>query len=128
MVYANKMSGHIQTKFDREINAFIVSMPEFITLEALKAWNREFLTLLCDRTGSEKAALLLDTNRHAFESAACLKLLRDLLANHRQISTNISRVAFVQPGQYREPGIVSPVEAYFSQFREAYNWLKQSSG
>ena len=119
------MAEHIEMKFDSEINAFIVSMPELITHSALKIWNKEFLKLLCERASNEKAALLLDTNKHDFESIECLKLLRELLSNERQVRESISKVAFVQPRQYREPEIISPVEAYFSQFEEAHNWIRQ---
>lgn len=67
---------------------------------------------------------MLDTNRHHFESIACLKLLRDGLGD-AQISNRVLRLAAVQPTQYREPGVVGPNEAYFSDIDDAYTWLRE---
>lgn len=116
----------IESKFDDEIDAFIIRMPENITLSALEIWQNEFLALLHERAENEKVSILLDTNKHEFESIECLKLLRNLLVDEPLIKNGISRVAFVAPKQYREPEIISPKEAYFSRFEEALNWLRQA--
>ena len=119
------MGRYINTKFNNEINAFIVLMPEYITLNELHRWKKEFLKSLYERAGNEKVALLMDMNTHQFESIESLKLLRNLLSNELKFKNNISKVAFVQPRQYRVHEITSPTEAYFSHFEEAHNWLKQ---
>ena len=121
------MSSYIETKFDQKINAFIVLMPEYITLNLLNLWSKEFLKSLCKQAVNDKVSLLVDTNKHQFESIECLKLLRNFLTNKKQVRNNISNVAFVQPKQYRKPEIVSPKEAYFSNFEDAHNWLTQRS-
>ena len=115
----------IETTFDNDVNAFIVRMPDHIALEELNHWRKEFLLSLGEGVGDDKAALLLDTNKHQFESIECLKLLRELLSNERQIKHCISRVAFVQPRHYREPEVSSSTEAYFSSFEDAYHWLRE---
>ena len=119
------MCMHIETTFDNDINAFIVRMPDHIALEELNRWRKEFLQSLGEGAGDDKAGLLLDTNKHQFESIECLKLLRDLLSSERQIEHCIGRVAFVQPGHYREPELSSSTEAYFSRFEDAYHWLRE---
>lgn len=98
-------------------------MPEYITLNELYRWKKEFLGLLYTRAGNEKIALLVDMNTHQFESVECLKLLRNLFSNELKAKDYISKVAFVAPAQYREPEIVSSTEAYFSHFEEAHDWL-----
>lgn len=120
------MGERVSTTFDTSINAYIVRMPEYITLEVLNLWKKEFLLSLDERK-SEKSALLLDTNRHQFESIECLKLLKDLLSNESRIKHCISRFAGVGPKQYREPEVISSREVYFSRFEEAYLWLKQKT-
>jgi hypothetical protein len=121
------MGGHIHTKFDQEINAFIILMPEYITPNELSIWSKKFLKLLRKWAEKKKVKLLVDTNRHQFESIECLKLLRNLLSNDWQVQNSISKVAFVQPRQYRKPEIISPAEAYFSNFEDAHIWLRQQS-
>ncbi len=111
----------VQTTFDDSINVFIVSMPSYIDLEELNIWSQHFLKNLEKR--AEKVGLLLDTNLHEFESVECLKFLRQFLAKESLIKSRISRVAFVQPLKYRQPEIVSDIEAYFSNVEEAHKWL-----
>jgi len=120
------VSSHIDTDYDDEICAFVVRMPEYIIFKELKQWRTEFLASLDKRVEHEKVALLIDTNTHQFESIACLKLLRDLFSNKSKIKHYISKVAFVQPREYREPGIRSLNEGYFSCFEDAYCWLQKS--
>jgi len=112
----------INTTFEHDIHTFIVRMPENITLETLNFWGRKFLQSL---TKNEKSALLLDTNKHQFESIECLKLLREILSNEK-IKNNISKFAFVQPRHYREPNIINEKERYFNNFEDAYCWLQNN--
>jgi len=116
------MSPHIETRYDSEINAYIVRMPDFISFNDLKQWKDEFLSSLNEIKGQEKSAILLDTNNHQFESVKCLKLLRELFAEP-QVKHCIKRTAFVGPSQYREPEIIDFTEGYFSNYEEAYRWL-----
>lgn len=116
------MSGPVTTKYDDVILAFVVLMPRFITLHALMQWKSELLESLREMKGNEKAALLIDTNSHQFESIECQKLLRGVFSD-REIIRRISRTAFVVPRQYREPEIVDSTEGYFSRFEDAYRWL-----
>lgn len=111
----------IQTKFNDSIHAFIVRMPNYVTLKTLNIWSQYFLQVLEERT--EKVGLLLDTNLHEFESIECLKFLRELLSNENLVKCRISRSAFVQPLRYRQPEIVSYIEAYFSNIEDAHKWL-----
>ena len=100
-------------------------MPEHVTLNELRVWSQEFLEALGERAGKEKVALLMETYRHQFESIERLKFLRNFLSNEWRIKSCISKAAFVQPRQNREPEVASPKEAYFSVFTEAHNWLRQ---
>ncbi len=101
-------------------------MPEHITLELLKGWRKNFLLTLEKKIIRKNMALLIDTNKHQFESIACLKLLRDLISN--EVIHRLSSVAFVQPRKYRIPEIPSSTEGYFDNFEDAYSWLQQDQG
>ena len=114
---------NINTTFEKDINAFVVCMPENITLKVLKLWKKEFLQSLTEGERSKKSGLLLDTNKHQFESIECLKLLRNILSN-KQTKQYISTFACIQPIQYRKPNIVSSEEGYFANFEDAYSWLQ----
>ena len=116
------MSTRIDTRYDDEIGAFVVRMPEFIVFNELKQWKAEFLSYLSKIEGQEKAAVLIDTNTHQFESIECLKLLREIFSEPKVIRC-ISKAAFVGPSQYRKPEIVSSSEGYFSSYTDAYRWL-----
>lgn len=116
------MSSNITTKYDDEINAFVVRMPDFITFSDLSQWKADFLLALNGINEQNKAAILIDTNSHQFESIDCLKLLREL-SREPKVSRCISRAAFVGPSEYREPEIIDDAEGYFSNFEEAYRWL-----
>ena len=69
--------------------------------------------------------MLIDTNKHEFESIQCLKLLREFFTTNVVIQTNVGKVAFVQPKNYRGPHVVSEIEAYFESTEEAYKWLEE---
>jgi len=116
------MDTQIDTKYDRKIDSFVVRMPGFISLNALKTWKKEFLATLSQINDHDKKGVLIDTNNHQFESVECLKYLRELFSEP-QIKRSISRFAFVSPGRYRKPEIIDYSEGYFLSFEEAYRWL-----
>ena len=122
--YLLELEQHITTTYDKNINALIVKMPEKITFEELELWKDRFLLSLEETKQHKNLSLLLDTNQHQFESIMCLKLLRDILSI-KQVQNHISKVAMVQPEQYREAKIHSKTEAYFSSFDAAYDWLQR---
>ena len=115
----------IAIQFDNNIDAYIVLMPEYISLDSLHLWAKELDCLLKWRKPQEDVALLIDTNRHQFESIECLKFLRDFLSNDSAIVRHLSCAAFVSPKDTRPAQIVSAKEAYFTEFDDAYQWLKE---
>lgn len=112
----------IQTRFDVELNAFIVEFPAFVTLESLHDWGKVFISEL--QNHGYGAALVIDTNQHNFESVECLMWLRMFLVGEPLVRSNVTRAAFVQPSEYRRPEVVSGVEGYFSSMDEACRWLQ----
>jgi len=117
------MPDPIHTSFDSEANAFIVRFPEHTTLADLMAWGDSFRTILKKRAHHNSSGLLLDTNRHDFESIECLKYIRDLILEFTRMDHGIHKVAFVQPVSYRQPEIVSSKEGYFLTVEAAWKWL-----
>lgn len=113
----------ITTHLDDTLNAFVVTFPDNVRLAELHAWREAFLILIREQPRHPRPALLLDTAGHEFESIACLKLLRALFSEEKQAKNAFSRVAFIQPRHYREPEILSPVEAYFTDAPAARAWL-----
>ena len=118
------MSDNITTEYNEEINAIIVRMPDEITLNLLKQWQNDFLILLKTRKLRKSLSLLLDVNKHNFESIECLKLLREFLSQNVVVNQNISKIAFVTPKKFRKPGTRTSKEGYFESFDEASIWLK----
>lgn len=114
----------IQTQFDVELRCFVVTLPEFVTLRALKCWEQGFLQALEDQ--SSKVGLLFDSNSHNFESIECLKWLKAFFTEEEGIGSQVDRVAFVQPAQYRVAEVVSDQEAYFVNIQDARNWLQRA--
>jgi hypothetical protein len=106
----------------KEVDCYVVRFPDHITLESLRKWGREFKIELAGRRGF---GLLLDTNRHDFESVACLKWLRDYLTQDDVVKQAISKVAFVQPEAYGVSQVVSDYEAYFHDPASAKKWLNR---
>ena len=116
------MNHPITMRYDEALRAYLISMPDYVSLADIEdLQNRLFSSFISLKEG--QCALLIDTNKHDFESIACLKALRDLLESP-PVSSNCIRVAFVQPRQYREAQIVSDQEAYFYDKTEAYSWLE----
>lgn len=117
----------IKIQFDNDIQAYIVLMPEYTSFDSLHSWAEEFVGLLRERKPQEQVALLLDTNTHNFESIECLKFMREFLSNKSEIIRHISRAAFVAPKGFREEGVVSTKEAYFSNYEDAWQWLSRNT-
>ena len=100
-------------------------MPDFVTLEMIEEWKDRFDNELKTIRNSNNFALLFDTNQHHFESIRCLKCLREYLTDNAVLRSRFSRVALVAPSKFISPEITSKGEAYFDNFEQAYNWLKQ---
>lgn len=111
----------IKTRFDEDLGALIVTLPDFVTLEALKGWEAPFFQAVEHRPG--EVGLLFDTNSHNFESIDCLKWLKQFFVERALIGSKVSPVAFVQPGQHKAPQVASDAEAYFLTVQEARSWL-----
>lgn len=92
-------------------------------LKALKGWEQAFLQALEEQPG--EIGLLFDSHRHDFESVECLQWLRAFFTTEARIRSQVNRVAFVRPAQYRVPEIVSDEEAYFVHVADARSWLRQ---
>ena len=115
------MSDRIIFSFDKMINGYVIAMPDIVTLTVIADWIECFDDDIRS-SGRESYSLLIDSNKHHFESIQCLKSLREYLT---QIQGQVSRVAFVAPPNFRESEIVSGREAYFDNLEQAYQWLKK---
>ena len=127
----NKMKEHIQVRFDERISGYVISMPEFICLNAIEQWIDEFGKELSTLPQGSRIALLIDTNLHQFESIQCLKRMREFLTTNKQVmSASHVVVAFVAPASYIEVHIKSESEseAYFETRPDAYRWLEGMNG
>lgn len=113
----------VDIEYAPQIRGFAVSMPSHITLAALEDFGSRLLVAL-SRMERRKYNLLIDSNRHDFESIACLKKLRDIL-EEPAVAKKCERVAFVQPVQFRAPHIPSEQLGYFDTVDAAYEWLKR---
>jgi hypothetical protein len=114
-------SNAINLEYDQGLRSFVVSMPEHVTLAAIEdLQERLFAALASQRSQSN---LLIDSNRHDFESTACLKALREML-EAPQVVSKCMRVAFVQPKQYRETHVASDQEGYFQSIEAARAWIR----
>jgi hypothetical protein len=119
------MDNKIEFKFDIKINGYVVTMPDFVTLDMIEEWKVRFDRELKTIRSSNKFALIFDTNKHNFESIQCLKILREYLTDNKVLKSSFSRAALVAPAKFMAPNIKSEVEAYFDNFEEAYKWLKE---
>ena len=111
------MSSGIRFEFDPQLPGYVAVMPPYVTLPMIDDLRRKVTAAFAAPAGH---GLLVDTNRHEFESIECLKALRATLGD---IADHCRAVAFVQPAAYREPHIASPREGYFASFAEAHAWL-----
>jgi len=118
------MQYNIQTKYDKLIKGYVVSMPESISLVAIEEWKESIGTDLRLLPNNQKVVMLIDTNKHQFESIKCLKILRELFTNNEVLQSNGVKAAFVQPQSHMEPHIKSEHEAYFDNVSSAYKWLQ----
>jgi len=125
----NKMKEHIQVRFDERISGYVISMPEFICLNAIEQWIDEFGKELSTLPQGSRITLLIDTNLHQFESIQCLKRIRAFLTTNKQV-VNASHVvvAFIAPASHIEAHIKSESEAYFETRSDAYRWLEGMNG
>ena len=112
----------IAMAFEPGLGGFTARMPERVTLAAIEEWGLQFVAALAALPDGDRVCLLLDSNRHDFESIACARRLRTILEK-TVVSERCERVAFVVPRSHREPHIASYKEAYFSAVREARLWL-----
>jgi len=119
------MNNNIQVSYDKNINGYVVKMPEFVSLITIEEWRNKFALYLKFLPLSQKFAMLIDTNKHEFESIQCLKSLRDFFTANAEVQSKCVKVAFVQPKSYMEPCIKSEIEGYFENFEEAYKWLEK---
>ena len=119
------MRQNIQTRFDESINGYVVSMPELISFEAINEWRESINKELKSLQNNQKVVILIDTNKHQFESIQCLKSIRELFTNNEVIQSNGVKAAFVQPQSYMEPHIKSESEAYFDNVSSAFKWLQE---
>jgi len=105
---SNQLKNSIEIHYDEKIDGYVISMPDFISLEILEEWQERFNIELSSKMDDAPFKLLLDSNKHDFESIQCLKILRDYLSELREV---IDRVAFVAPANFVEPHIESESEA-----------------
>ncbi len=119
------MEDRIKINYDKRINGYVVTMPDFVTLEMIEEWKDRFDQKLKTIRKSDNLSLLFDTNKHNFESIQCLKSLREYLTGNTLIRSSISKSAFVAPAKYMTPTIKSKVEAYFDNLEQAYQWLEE---
>ena len=124
MCYLDTMQS-VQIKHDTELPGYVISMPDFVTLEMLTEWKQQFDLILENISENSQLKLLIDTGKHDFESVACLKFLRDYLSDTPAFQKKFVRAAFVAPANFVQPHIVSQMEAYFNVFSNAYLWLKK---
>lgn len=118
------MAEKIESKYYKKIRAYSVYFPEHVTLDHLNNWKREFQEMLDVRSHPKPEALILDTNKHDFESIECLRILRSILSQLVNQDNGIYKIAFVQPVQYRKPEVISKNEAYFEDVEKAKLWLR----
>ena len=111
------MTTDIAMTYDTTLCAVIVRFPDTVTEDQMRKWVATLPGHLAVLEGNS-SSMLLDTNRHQFESMECLRLLRCALES-AQVRKAIRRVAFVQPESFRLPAVVSAEEAYFSTFQDA---------
>ncbi len=114
----------IEIHFDEEINGYVITMPDWVTLEMLKDWKFRFDKMLAETSHKSEYSLLIDTGRHEFESVDCLKFLREYLSEKPEFKNMIKKGAFVGPQKYVSPHVESDLEAYFNDYHEAHDWLK----
>jgi carboxypeptidase C (cathepsin A) len=91
----------------------------------IEVWKDTFNQELKAIRSSKYFNLLVDTNKHNFESIQCLKNLREYLTKNPALKSNCKKAAFVSPAKYMTPKIESETVAYFDNLEQAYIWLKE---
>lgn len=119
------MTPSISTTYDTTLDAVIIRFPDTVTEGQMRQWAAALPGRLAP-LGRNSSSMLLDTNRHQFESMECLRLLRSALESSH-VRRAIRRVAFVQPVSFRIPGVVSAEEAYFSTVEDACTALTRDA-
>ena len=119
------MQNRIEFNFDKRINGYVVTMPDYVTSEMIEEWKDRFDQGLETIRSSNKFALIFDNNKHHFESIQCLKILREYLTDNKVLKSGFSRTALVAPAKFMTPHIKSEVEAYFDNLERAYKWLEK---
>ena len=119
------MENKIEFNLDIRINGYVVTMPDFVTLDMIEEWKVRFDRELKTIRRSNKYAFIFDTNKHNFESIQCLKILREYLTDNKVLKSRFSRAALVAPAKFMAPSIKSEVEAYFDNLEQAYKWLEK---
>jgi hypothetical protein len=119
------MSNNIQVLYNEKISGHVIQISEFVSLNALEEWKKRVGLDLKSLPFGQRVVMLMDTNRHEFESLQYLKKLRDFFTTNVVIQSNGIKVASVQPKIYLEPHIISKVEAYFESVEEVYKWLEE---
>ncbi len=114
------MKHSIHIDFDPHINGYLITMPESISLSAIEEWKVRFNQELKSVSHHQAIIMLIDTNQHQFESVQCLKSLRDFFSTSPVIQSNGVKVAFVQPENFMQPHVKSASEAYFTDYKKAY--------
>lgn len=105
------------------LRGFHVTMPISIELRAKERWRSKLQSALAKLGVGVSFNLLIDTNRHEFESIACIRALRDVL-EAPEVTSRCERTAFVSPATFRRPEVVSDREAYFIEIADALAWLE----
>lgn len=113
----------IENSYFKSANIFLIQLPDFVTLNALKSWSERFISVL---KAQSEVAVVLDTGSHNFESIECLKYLKSFLMEDPVVIRHVVKIAFVSPKGHRPAEIVSEVEAYFSEQDDALQWIKGS--
>lgn len=106
-----------RVRTDAELDGIEVAMPEVISAESVDAVRTHL--------AQPMTRLLIDTNRHAFESLACIRAFREVLEGARLAERGV-KVAFVVPREHRAPEVVSAQEGYFDDVTTARTWLMRS--
>ena len=114
----------IEIHFNEEINGYVITMPNWVTIEMLKNWKVRLDKKLVESPQTSRFSLLIDTGKHEFESVDCLRFLREYLSGNPEFKNRAEKCAFVAPQKYVTPHVESNLEAYFNDFQEGYKWLK----
>ena len=117
------MKTRVKVSFDKDIEGIVVRLPHMVTLDEMKEVNIEFTKLLSNLKKNEKFSLLFDTGSHEFETIEALKFARKILTVETVLKS-CKKFASVAPDSYIKSEIKSEQEATFSEYEEAYSWLK----